>query len=872
MQEYHTTQQVEKQEVQVQKINHQIVQPPRPSPTVKFDPNLGQMLQKPILPNPNPIPAFQLARYDLFDQLQMKALHNHAKKEVQVFDTIQPLTEKDLKQEYFSTTVQVKVWENEPRGRELSLIPIEECKKDLTGTERAWNNWVIKSFEPTKAIVDMKVQEKKILLSNNEPRTTSGEDGQSRNKLFENYLQQCLARKMRFRDSQFEPTQDLSGNWNLNLMQWNGIPVMWSRPPDLFDGKSFKVFEDVMAIDTIRQGVFGNSYFFAAVFSLAAIPKRIQRLFRHRQVSEVGMYCVSFCLHGVWEDVIIDDRIPCHKDAKIPLFSSNRGNEIWVPLIEKAWAKVHGGFLNIAAGTVEEALHALTGAPTVSYSLKDGIADRECWEAMLEARRRGYVMACATNDFKDRKCNERGVDQATGLVGAHAYSILGVYEVTIEGGKPRRLQPNEKSDPKNLKLIKLRNPWGKTEWKRDWSDDSAKWTPELIQLLGRGKTENDGLFYMSYEDYVKHFANVVVSKYNDNYFYSGAKLKTSPIDPTALVFQIEKAGNYCFTLSQISKRFFPDSEEYVYSACSLFIATLDKEGKIREFGCGHEQHEHTDVEAELQPGIYIAYICTPWRRKVNEIGFSIYGPKRIESVVVLQEGALPKDFVTKFFYDKALRMPRSNLKTFAHLGLPEIGYMSDVSNSGLGFIMFENKSKDVQVTAALSFSDPQSTIFYPAIENDQCELVICPGKMKLIAFRMTNPQSGFTFKQSVSFESDFSRHMKHIKEEGQKQERVLDGKEVGIRLFVLKYRTGMGFLYENTSKNLILKERIKFDLQNCKLTGGRDTLFVELRPGKQRLVLIMKEDEHRPFQCKIASCDYEINQITSKDYITSRFI
>lgn len=26
------------------------------------------------------------------------------------------------------------------------------------------------------------------------------------------------------------------------------------------------------------------------------------------------------------------------------------------------------------------------------------------------------------------------------------------------------------------KLVKLRNPWGKGEWKGDWSDESYKWT------------------------------------------------------------------------------------------------------------------------------------------------------------------------------------------------------------------------------------------------------------------------------------------------------------------------------------------------------------------------------------------------------------
>jgi len=44
-----------------------------------------------------------------------------------------------------------------------------------------------------------------------------------------------------------------------------------------------------------------------------------------------------------------------------------------------------------------------------------------------------------------------------GIVGGHAYSLLAGYEITVLG--------------KPVKLVKLRNPWGDSEWKGKWNDD-----------------------------------------------------------------------------------------------------------------------------------------------------------------------------------------------------------------------------------------------------------------------------------------------------------------------------------------------------------------------------------------------------------------
>jgi len=63
-----------------------------------------------------------------------------------------------------------------------------------------------------------------------------------------------------------------------------------------------------------------------------------------------------------------------------------------------------------------------------------------------------------------------------------------------------------------LRLVKCRNPWALKEWGGDWSDRSDKWTDELKTLL-KFEQRNDGVFFISYNDYLQFFVETVICKY-----------------------------------------------------------------------------------------------------------------------------------------------------------------------------------------------------------------------------------------------------------------------------------------------------------------------------------------------------------------------
>jgi hypothetical protein len=59
--------------------------------------------------------------------------------------------------------------------------------------------------------------------------------------------------------------------------------------------------------------------------------------------------------------VVIEDWIPCEGQGKPAFASSQKGNELWVSILEKVHAKLYGSYEALEGGVVHDALVDLTG-------------------------------------------------------------------------------------------------------------------------------------------------------------------------------------------------------------------------------------------------------------------------------------------------------------------------------------------------------------------------------------------------------------------------------------------------------------------------------------------------------------------------------
>lgn len=86
-----------------------------------------------------------------------------------------------------------------------------------------------------------------------------------------------------------------------------------------------------------------------------------------------GLYVLRFFKNMEWIYVLIDDRLPINKKEKKVIFGHSDGNpqEMWVSLIEKGYAKLHGCYGNLISGYIDEGVQELTGFQPEKVLIRD---------------------------------------------------------------------------------------------------------------------------------------------------------------------------------------------------------------------------------------------------------------------------------------------------------------------------------------------------------------------------------------------------------------------------------------------------------------------------------------------------------------------
>jgi len=200
----------------------------------------------------------------------------------------------------------------------------------------------------------------------------------------------------------------------------------------------------------------------------------------------VGKYIVKLFLNGMWRAVEIDDYLPMDQYGRLLTAQSSKG-QLWVPLMEKAYLKVHGGYEFIGSNSSRD-LYCLTGWLPEKCDLNNCDKER-LWNRIKDGYNNNDCLITIGTGFIE---NEKSI----GLVSSHAYGVLEIIEY------------------KNIRILLVKNPWGHFRWNGKFStNDTTNWTPELKRIFHYDdlKSEDTGIFWIDFDSVIRYFESLDIN-------------------------------------------------------------------------------------------------------------------------------------------------------------------------------------------------------------------------------------------------------------------------------------------------------------------------------------------------------------------------
>ena len=275
--------------------------------------------------------------------------------------------------------------------------------------------------------------------------------------------------------------------------------------------EKLEIFNEEFNCTTFRQGKIGDCYLIDVISNLSNYGHILTQIFRIDKSNKQGYYEICLFLEGEWQIVIIDDLIPFYT------LEVEKGNFLYMPflsfftgktkaccyfmLLEKAFAKVKGSFIDLESGFSHHIYEALTGFKANIYKhyeskgvfYKNGKIQFIDFNTIYNGiRQYGYFFSCGSRkEFVGEE---------------HAFSIICA-------------DIQKYSNDKKVNVLEIRNPWGHTKIKDSNGniiqirskfpnyEESPLLKKQYEQFLS---CEENGIIWIDDENYFKHFEDTSI--------------------------------------------------------------------------------------------------------------------------------------------------------------------------------------------------------------------------------------------------------------------------------------------------------------------------------------------------------------------------
>ena len=480
----------------------------------------------------------------------------------------------------------------------------------------------------------------------------------------------------------------------------------WAKLGEILDPSKLSVLKNTQKLSQdVVQGELGDCYFLSVLAALAEEPNIINKLVDPKEKGNNGFFTANVIIHGEPVKIIVDDAFPVANDSKLAFAGINeQSGNIWPLVLEKAWAKCNRSYEDIIPGNSADAFEFLTPAPYNTY-YHNAETRPTLFDTITQANKNGYVVLADITETAETNLETLS---KLGLITNHAYTVINSAVL-------------KKSNGAEIKLLKMKNMWGTNECKKE------------VGL----EPKQDGIFWISYEDYLQFYTTTHICKIHPNYDYTTQKIKSSkannePLNLSKVV--IKQPGHGYFIVNQKNTRIYRNLKdpEYENPFCNMVVFKDDNKNGFTFVGSDSGKHDRLYVECEnLLPGTYYIAVTFPasnsgfaLQQNFENIDFDInfrvgvYSSQKQLNIEPLNEKEIEDTAGFAFEVIENLAKENNDKYYFAHEGEAKsfrvINF--DNNNTGFGYIYYKNDS-DAYLRERAEISSLQNVILIPFMKN-----------------------------------------------------------------------------------------------------------------------------------------------------------
>ena len=460
------------------------------------------------------------------------------------------------------------------------------------------------------------------------------------------------------------------------------------------------IYEGTINMDTIKYGRISLQYFYSVLSALAnRYPSIFSKIILSKDYNLKGMYQVKLYIDGEFQTIIIDDYFPCIKGTNINFFTRPSNFEIWPLLIEKAWAKANGGYLNIVNLWPGDLFKALTG-----FSFDELVHPQLTKEELFNqlSNKNKDVFFSLTKD--DKKVEEKG------LYIYHVYIIEDTEKIEIDNNK--------------IFLLKLRDPDNESNWSGDYNPKSNLWTEKLKSKIDKNKLNlKDGEFWISLDDFHNLFLRTDACHMLTDGFTTYYQFEKEQIN-TPKIFNLFVQENGILSISILEKNWhFHRELRNVSHPTSLIIAEYDTtKKKILNIDSSYESNEDLEITKLFKKGYYLI-----WAYKTKDPNESLNIEEMNIKICTLCKASVEHigddinfDFLRNMIYQNILEKNKDKIKK------DDFFYAVDNSfdKSGIGYQMVFNPLKNIHQVWKVDSSATHGFLILPPHNKTEFEVTV----------------------------------------------------------------------------------------------------------------------------------------------------